>query len=184
MLCENCKIREANVLYTEIIDGQKTEHHFCSQCAKEMDFGQYSNIFDRDFPFSKILSGLLGESSRNKEKEAYLQIVCPTCRTSYEDFIKTSMFGCPDCYEVFNLLINDKIKQIQGSLSHTGKKPVHNTEKILPQSRILEDASGSMHTEDALGDLRLELTRALAAEDYEKAASLRDEIREMEKGEK
>ena len=29
MLCERCKVREANIQYTEIIDGVKKEHHFC-----------------------------------------------------------------------------------------------------------------------------------------------------------
>ena len=48
MLCERCKIREANIQYTEVINGVKTEHHFCAQCAKEMDFGAYSAIFDVD----------------------------------------------------------------------------------------------------------------------------------------
>ena len=38
MLCEKCKIREANVFYTEIIDGdQKNEHHLCTVCAREFD---------------------------------------------------------------------------------------------------------------------------------------------------
>ena len=38
MLCEKCKIREANIKYTEIINGVKTEHNLCSHCAREMDF--------------------------------------------------------------------------------------------------------------------------------------------------
>ena len=60
MICERCKIREANIKYTEVINGVKTEHNLCSQCAREMDFGQYSSIFEGDFPFGKLLSGLLG----------------------------------------------------------------------------------------------------------------------------
>ena len=60
MLCEKCKIREANVFYTEIIDGdQKNEHHLCTVCAREFD--QYSSIFDKDCSFSKLLSGILGD---------------------------------------------------------------------------------------------------------------------------
>ena len=59
MLCERCKIREANIKYTEVINGVKTEHNLCSQCAKEMDFGQYSAIFDGDFPLGRLLSCLL-----------------------------------------------------------------------------------------------------------------------------
>ena len=50
MLCERCKVREANIQYTEIVGGVKTEHHFCAQCAKELDFGPYSAIFDSEFP--------------------------------------------------------------------------------------------------------------------------------------
>ena len=50
MLCERCKIREANIQYTEVINGIKTEHHFCAHCAREMDFGPYAAIFDSDFP--------------------------------------------------------------------------------------------------------------------------------------
>ena len=36
MLCEKCKVREANIKYTEIINGVKTEHNLCSHCAKEL----------------------------------------------------------------------------------------------------------------------------------------------------
>ena len=50
MLCERCKIREANIQYTEIVNGVRKEHNFCAQCARELDFGPYSAIFDSDFP--------------------------------------------------------------------------------------------------------------------------------------
>ena len=53
MICEKCKIREATISYTEIINGVKTEHHFCTQCAQEMNFGAASVLFDGEFPFSK-----------------------------------------------------------------------------------------------------------------------------------
>ena len=46
MLCEKCKVREANIKYTEIINGVKTEHNLCSHCAKEIDFGQYTALLD------------------------------------------------------------------------------------------------------------------------------------------
>lgn len=122
MLCERCKIREANIQYTEVINGVKTEHNFCAQCARELDFGPYSAIFDSDFPLGKLLSGLLGIGGEQKEDMAH-QVVCPTCKTSYEEFIGNSRFGCPDCYGVFDLLISDNIRQMQGSDSHKGKHP-------------------------------------------------------------
>ena len=67
MLCEKCKVREANIKYTEIINGVKTEHNLCSHCAKEMDFGQYTALLDGEFPLGKLLSGLLGLEEDEEE---------------------------------------------------------------------------------------------------------------------
>ena len=50
MLCERCGIREANIQYTEVINGVKKEHHFCAQCAKEMDFVHSCIYLDIFFP--------------------------------------------------------------------------------------------------------------------------------------
>ena len=77
MLCERCKIREANIKYTEVINGVKTEHNLCSQCAKELDFGQYSAVFDGEFPLGRLLSGLLGLEEASAEEENRQEIACP-----------------------------------------------------------------------------------------------------------
>ena len=107
MLCERCKIREANIKYTEVINGVKTEHNLCSQCAKELDFGQYSALLDGEFPLGKLLSGLLGLEDDEEETDVRGNVVCPTCGTSFEDFVENSRFGCADCYGVFDLFIKD-----------------------------------------------------------------------------
>ena len=59
MLCEKCGIREANIKYTEVFNGVKTEHNLCAQCAKEMDLGPYSALIEGEFPLGKLLSSLL-----------------------------------------------------------------------------------------------------------------------------
>lgn len=189
MLCERCKIREANLLYTEIMDGVQREHHFCIQCAKEMDFGQYSSIFDRDFPLAKLLSGLLREEAVADKKNEYTQVFCPVCKTGYEDFINNSRFGCKDCYEVFRLLIEENIKQLQGSDTHKGKRPA---DRISPISRAAarNDASGSGQSpegeedrETKINRLKIMLKAAIASEEYELAAQCRDEIKSLSEGE-
>lgn len=141
MLCERCKIREANIQYTEVINGVKTEHNFCAQCARELDFGPYSAIFDSDFPLGKLLSGLLGIGGEQKEDMVH-QVVCPTCKTSYEEFIGNSRFGCPDCYGVFDLLISDNIRQMQGSDSHKGKHPRYHQKMLAAGSVAAFGAPG------------------------------------------
>ncbi len=184
MLCERCKIREANIQYTEIANGVKTEHHFCAQCARELDFGPYSAIFDSDFPLGKLLSGLLG-IGESQEDDRTRQVVCPTCGTSYSEFVKDSRFGCPDCYGVFDLLINEKIKQLQGNVSHKGKQPKMRRQftvrTVLPDEKTetaAEDAvDGDVQEQIRILDARLK--EALKREQYEVAAQCRDRIREL-----
>ncbi len=185
MLCERCKIREANIQYTEVINGVKTEHHFCTQCAKEMDFGPYAAIFDSEFPLGKLLSGLLGVGEEQEEKKAH-QVICPACKTSYEEFIKNSRFGCPECYGVFDLLIAENIKQLQGSDTHKGKQPKYHYNEtgasfsVEDVARAGEDTpGGELDREEQIRLLDARLHEAIAREEYEVAAKCRDKIREL-----
>lgn len=123
MLCEHCKMREATVKYVEVINGVKSEHNLCAQCASRLDIGQYSAIFEGEFPLGKLLSGLLGVEDTSETEGKYAGVVCPSCGTTYEDFVKDSQFGCPDCYSVFDPLIRENIKHLQGSERHVGKHP-------------------------------------------------------------
>lgn len=186
MLCERCKIREANIQYTEVINGVITEHNFCAQCAKEMDFGQYSAIFDGDFPLGKLLSGLLGAEVPSQKQDKYQQIVCPVCGTSYDEFVKNSCFGCGDCYSVFDVLIHDNIKQLQGSDRHKGKKPVYQSNPLpkdmMDQDPLREDTLEQNTVEEQMRAWDIKLKQALKQEEYEIAAQCRDKIRELKEG--
>ena len=201
MLCERCKIREANIQYTEIANGVRTEHNYCAQCAKEMDFGPYSAIFEGEFPLGKLLSGLLGVPGEEAEEEKTGQIICPTCGTSYDDFVKNSRFGCADCYSVFDLLIHDKIRQLQGNVRHTGKhpkfqkikadpfhltscdQPEKGTADMTPANReeqtLNTDAAVENETQLQIRKLEARLREAVRAEEYEIAAECSDQIRAL-----
>ena len=192
MLCERCKIREATIQYIEVVNGVRQEHSLCGQCAKETGFGQVSALFDGEFPFAKILSTLLGE----EEVEEDAQIVCPVCGTSYQEFVENSRFGCPDCYEMFDLLMRDSIKHLQGSETHKGKRPKYGL-KMVPEGLTAElpggleaqpgpaskegSAAPARSREEELRDLKVRLRQAIFEEAYERAAEYRDQIRKLEK---
>ena len=195
MLCEKCKIREATIQYIEVVNGVRQEHSLCGQCAKETGFGQVSALFDGDFPFAKILSTLLGEEEV-EEDQNYAQIICPVCGTSYQEFVENSRFGCPDCYEMFDLLMRDSIKHLQGNETHKGKRPKYGL-KIVPEG-LAAELPGSTETrrqaaaqdggpaparsrEEELRDLKVRLRQAIYEEAYERAAEYRDQIRKLEK---
>lgn len=180
MICEKCRIREANIKYTEVINGVRTEHNLCAQCAKEMDLGHYSAIFDGEFPLGKLLSGLLGleeETAPRVDKKS--RVICPSCKTTYEDFVKNSRFGCPDCYSVFDLLISDKMKQLQGSESHQGKRPRYHMEE--EQTEHLGEPE-EMSAKEQMDILDAKLKEAVRKEEYELAARYRDRIKELKEG--
>lgn len=197
MLCERCKVREANIQYTEVVNGTKKEHHFCAQCAKEMDFGVYAAIFDGEFPLGKLLSGLLGIEKTDQGPDKLHQIVCPSCGTGYAAFVRDSRFGCADCYSVFGPLMEDSLKQLQGNLIHTGKTPVYQKlDHMPPYDQENENSEGiPLHLADGgepgsessgnqqeMVQWDVKLKEALRMEDYEMAAVCRDKIRALKKG--
>ncbi|MDO4939696.1 MAG: UvrB/UvrC motif-containing protein [Lachnospiraceae bacterium] len=185
MLCEKCKIREANIQVVEVVGGVKSEHFLCAQCASEMDLSVTAPGMGKEMPLAKLLSSLLSQTMQSEKKDECANVVCPTCGMTYEQFIKESKFGCADCYKVFDLLIGDNIRQLQGSGEHHGKRPKYISGDI-PQ-KVKEDIEESMKENvpeseylDRLIELRKELRQAVAEEDFEKAAKLRDEIKETE----
>ncbi|MBQ9886205.1 MAG: UvrB/UvrC motif-containing protein [Lachnospiraceae bacterium] len=176
MLCERCRQREANVRFTEVINGVKTEHMLCMQCAMDMDLGSVG-IFGGENPIGKIISGILGANMETAKKvESLNQISCPTCGMAYSEFVNDSRFGCPDCYNVFDILINDNIKQLQGNTRHIGKKPRFGWKTDSEPAERIDT------TEGELALLESKLAEAIAEEEYEQAAKLRDEIKRIKGG--
>ena len=194
MLCEKCKKREAVVRYTVVKNKTRTEHNYCMECAASLDMGNtsYAGLFDGQSQLGRLLSGILGFAMDRETEDEDVNpsgIVCPVCQTSYAEFVKDSRFGCPDCYDVFDLMMGNQIKTIQGSEEHRGKHPVH-MRSVFDLTR----GEGALKTEEApvlkekvsieekISVLRLRLKEAIHEEDYESAASLRDEIRALEAG--
>ena len=176
MLCERCHEREANIVIKEVVNGVVHEHNLCSACAQETELAQ---LFD-DFPFGKLLSGILGLNGddQTEEKENYNQIVCPTCGMSYGEFVRDSQFGCPDCYDTFSILMSSNIKKLQGSDTHVGKHPRYQTETQTEDGSAAGAPQETM--EDRLAVLRSRLQEAISEEEYEEAARYRDEIRKLQ----
>lgn len=197
MLCERCGQREANVRYTEIINGEVTEHNLCMECARTMDFGGHkyaAALFDGESQLGRLLSGLLGFAMDPAQEETGADsrsIVCPVCHTSYADFVRESRFGCADCYEMFELLMGDHIKTLQGSDHHSGKRPMKCRNRVNPAGEKVAANSGegapknisgsqiTLSTEERIAALEAHLKEALREEEYEAAAKYRDAIRAL-----
>jgi len=178
MQCDRCQKREAKILYTEIINGEKKEQHLCEECATDYtSFQMGKPIINKELTLGDLLSTILdGYYSNGVTEEvdsSKSDLVCPSCGTTYEEFIQNGRFGCASCYQGFNKKLGKTLKGIQGSDVHTGKRPKG---FVTTTDRILKDLTETER-------LALKLQEAVEKEEFEEAAKLRDQIKELKKEE-
>lgn len=169
MQCQECGVKPATLHFTKIVNGEKTEFHICEGCAREK--GELIPGTAGGFSIHSLLSGLLDLEGAGKEKSAATKttqsLQCENCGMTYSQFSKLGRFGCSSCYKFFNNALDPLFKRVHGSTSHVGKIPKRAGAQIVIRRQIDE--------------LKQELQRSIAQEEFETAAELRDQIRRLEK---
>lgn len=171
MLCDVCNKNPATVHLTEIVDDQTSELHLCEECAR-----QKSSQMEQKFGLSDLLAGMaeFQKPVADGEKEE-VKLKCPKCGLTYLDFKKIGRLGCGYCYTAFRKYLGPLLKSIHGSGQHVGKSP-------LKAAAAAVKAPGRKKAAPVgLPELRLRLQKAIEAEEFEQAAKLRDQIRDLEK---
>lgn len=168
MLCEECKQRPATVHITRIINNQKSQVNLCEECAREYH-QQWGFGFEPNFSIPQFLAALLQHEA--PEVPAGWQegagLGCRACGLTYDEFRRTGRLGCAQCYAFFGDRLEPLLQRVHGVSRHVGKVP--------------RRAGGNLSIKREIERLRAELERLVAAEEYEKAAQVRDRIRELEK---
>ncbi len=177
MRCERCGEHEATVRITRIQNGEKQEMHLCADCAAEEGYFAWS--FEPQFPTHGLLGGLMEGVSGRRRVAVPGSTRCERCGRTYRDFAQTGFLGCADCYEVFDTAIEPLIKRMQGGPEHRGKTPRGRERSSGSQAGGMDEARSEGGTV-SVEVLREELKEAVSREDYERAAELRDRIRELE----
>ena len=81
------------------------------------------------------------------------------------EFTRTGHLGCPKCYEAFREQLQPMLLQIHGRVQHAGRQPLSTAEEQRKRS--------------ATEQLQRQMEQAVALEDFETAAKLRDQIRAL-----
>jgi len=162
MLCQDCNKNEATIHMSQIVNKQQVTLNLCEECAKRRGFE--NPLKSTPFPLGEFLSSMVSESLTNVSKELE-HAVCPGCGLNYERFTKTGRLGCGECYDTFRQPLADLLRKIHGSNLHRGKR--HN------------GGSSAMEPLKEEARLRDELRRAIKNEEYERAAQIRDMIKEV-----
>jgi protein arginine kinase activator len=161
--CDICGERDATIHLTEVINDEVTKLHICEECAKEK-----SDEMQAHFGLNDLLSGLMdfGPSVPEGYVDDSVKLKCAVCGMTYHDFQKTGLLGCGKCYETFEKNLSELLRRIHGSDKHVVKMPFISKDMLKDQ----ED----------LQRLKNELSILVLGEEFEKAAVLRDRIKELE----
>ena len=159
MLCCICKEKEATVHYTKI-DGDKMQKvDLCEECAKTQGVNDPVG-----FSLADMLLGL-GASQEIEQAAGGTELKCARCGFTQADFKKAGRLGCPQCYQAFAEGLDALLKSMHKGTHHVGKIP-----ESLRQTRDLSDR---------LTALQKKLNQAVEEENFEQAALLRDQIKQM-----
>ncbi len=165
MMCEDCGIRPAKFHLMTIINGDRVERNLCPGCMarhqKQIPGFDFSNL-------AGILNSILEDSKAAEQEgqEAELEgYVCDQCGMTYLEFQKCGMLGCANCYQAFKTPLTALLQRVHGNTQHAGRIPggVHNGTSIRMN----------------IDRLKQKLQKAVADEEYEQAARLRDAIRAL-----
>ena len=158
MVCDVCKSNQATVFLTQIVDGKMQKVNLCESCSKEKGVSDPTG-----FALADLLLGL--GAAQEIEKSGSVQR-CPACGFTQADFKKTGRLGCSICYETYAEGLSSLLKSMHKGTTHVGKIPAR-------QMRMLELGA-------RLKQLQRDLDKAISEENYETAAQLRDQLKEIE----
>jgi protein arginine kinase activator len=193
-LCDDCKIREANVHLTHVGEEGAETFHLCEECARDRGVpipdsdilmkglealvGAMGAAAADGTSFEEALGALAGTgnvkvsvkpktgtAAGQAAAEAEEDIVCRNCGMKFSEFRSGGRLGCAECYDSFEERINRILVQVHGASGHKGKR----------YGRPAARRGGRA----GLERLRRELDAAVKAEQFEQAAVIRDEIRSL-----
>jgi protein arginine kinase activator len=159
--CQECGAAPATVHVRRISAGEEVELRLCLECAQarglepDPDLAPHGVSPDPVSLLFKTLGQMEGVTG-----------TCPGCGMSYSDFRETGRLGCSRCYKAFLTELRPLIRRVHGEVRHVGKVP--------PRDGELSDHSARLRR------LNEDLERAIGEEEYERAADLRDRIRDLE----
>lgn len=163
MLCEDCRKNEASMSMKQVINNQKIVLNLCSACAKRRGFT--SPIKNIPFPLADFLNSMVAGSTPELDSEMKSHS-CPNCGLTYDKFAKTGRLGCGECFNTFRQPLADLLRKIHGSNLHRGKRQSSTT---VGMDSLKEEAR-----------LKDELKAAINNEDFERAAQIRDLIKDLQ----
>ena len=168
MKCDSCTEKVATVHLTEIVNKKKIELHLCEECAREKGISVKAQLL----PQTEVTVAAETTAIAKVQPSALARadepaLSCPVCGLTFQEFRASGRLGCANDYVAFKKGLLPLLEKIHGHVvEHKGKVPANVGARLERQKRIAA--------------LRVQLHLSIQAEEYEKAAQLRDEILALE----
>ena len=144
--------------------GVPTSEHICEALRKKV---KEKGVTDpTGFQLADFLIGAAGQGKSKVETAEDDALACPACGFTQADFKKTGRLGCPVCYDTFAEGLSGLLKAMHRRTTHTGKIPARLKRSIEMGARVSQ--------------LKRDLDKAVMEENYENAAEIRDQLKELE----
>jgi protein arginine kinase activator len=166
MKCQQCE-KPATFHITELTGGQPQELHLCETCAKTYLTQGEPGVTPVAPTLANVLAKQLQIGKAAEELAKLDQRACPVCGITFYEFRNQGRLGCPHDYVYFERELTPLVANIHGETQHVGKRP--------------RGHEGGTDEQTELIRLRREMDEAKHKEHYERAAQIRDQIRELEK---
>ena len=168
--CQACHERDAVVRLTQIVGDDVTTVHLCSKCAAERGIETAAEVTQT--PLGAFLAAM-GKGGAPMAAAAATGDVCAECGATLQDFRASGRLGCASCWTNFERPLRDLLRRLHGATRHTGEGYVRHGDEL----------PGAPETRDRLrSELREQLRLAISAEQFERAAELRDQLRVVGEG--
>lgn len=160
--CLQCQ-KPATTHITEIRDGEADALHLCEGCAQD-----YLTTVEDQLPAtSDDIAAKISQLAEEEDLDEMDNLMCPDCGINFSEFRAKGRLSCPRCYDAFGEELRSLLENIHGHRQHAGKYPQSNPGRSEKHYTLIK--------------LRNQLRQAIEEEEYETAATLRDEIQSLEK---
>jgi protein arginine kinase activator len=178
--CQNCQ-NEATVHEVTVRQGVRVERHLCESCAQEAGIPVHPSAPINDLIGKYILSqtqgGIVAPTTASPSSPTPAPAkphACPGCALTFAEFKQGGLLGCAECYRAFESQLSGLIERAHGGATqHLGKQPRRmggGEPSAAREGGLLEERARRQQL------LRQQLEEAVRAEQYERAAKIRDEI--------
>ena len=167
ILCDECGVRPAALHVTAIVNGDKRDVNLCEECAsRRKEFALHLSALAEKLGFT-------ARANRDNEQPAagdnppenLPQITCSQCGTTWAMFYSKHRVGCAQCYDAFRAPLTEWMNEKLGASRYTGERSAREAGTLAQRMRLQR--------------LKNAQKNAVAQEQYELAAQLRDQIRAL-----